>query len=443
MVLGLLMMFGYLVLVWLVFFKFKWLQFSITWGIVSAFVGVHVLLIFLIGLRFVTPYSTNAKVIQHTIQLIPRLPEPTLVTAVLVEPNVPVKKGQPLFQFDRRPYEYKVRQLDAQLAAAKQNVRVLKADVDVAQQKVSQHDAQLAAARQNVRVLKADVDVADQKVAKASSELVYARYQQQLAQSLADKGAGPEEEAQKAIAQLNTAEAAVKEAQAELERARLRYTSEIGGVNTTVAGDEAAVKEAQAELERARLRYESEIGGVNTTVAALEAELSQARYYLDNTTLVAPEDGRIVNLQVRPGMVSGILRIGGIAAFIVEADRYVLATFFRENLKYVKSGQPVEVALDLYPGQIFKGKVDSIWRASGDGQLLPTDVIPTFLPQDPKAPQGQYAVQIRLEEGDQSRFPIGAQGAAAIYTSGGAWAVLRRISIRIHTWLNWLYPMPF
>lgn len=81
-----------------------------------------------VGLRFVTPFSVDAKVIQHTIQLIPRLSEPTLVTAVLVEPNVPVKKGQPLFEFDRRPYEYKVNQLQAQLAQAKQNVLILKAD---------------------------------------------------------------------------------------------------------------------------------------------------------------------------------------------------------------------------------------------------------------------------------------------------------------------------
>jgi multidrug resistance efflux pump len=443
MELALLMMFGFLVVVWLVFFKFKWLKFNIAWGIVSAFFELHILLIFLIGLRFMTPYSTNAKVIQHTIQLIPRLPEPTLVTAVLVEPDVPVKKGQPLFQFDRRPYEYKVRQIEAHLAAAKQNVRVLKADMEVAGQKVSQQDARVAEAQQNVRVLKADVEVAAQKVVKTESELVYARYSQQLAQGLASKGAGPEEEAQKSTAQLHMAEAAVKEAQAELERARLKYESEIGGVNTTVAALEATVKEAQAELERARLKYESEIGGVNTTVAALEAELSQARYYLDNTTLVAPEDGRIVNLQVRPGMVSGIFRAGGIAAFIVEADRYVLASFFREHLKYVKSGQPVEVALDLYPGQVFPGRVDSIWRASGDGQMLPTDIIPTFLPQNPNTPQGQYAVKVRLDGVDQTKFPIGAQGAAAIYTNEGAWAVLRRISIRIHTWFNWLYPMPF
>jgi multidrug resistance efflux pump len=46
-------------------------------------------------------------------------------------------------------------------------------------------------------------------------------------------------------------------------------------------------------------------------VANMEAQLQQARYYLDNTTLTAPEDGRIINLQVRPGMVSGIYRIVG------------------------------------------------------------------------------------------------------------------------------------
>ncbi len=87
MIAALVICFGYLVLVWLVFFKFKWLQFSIAWGVVSAFVGLHLLLIFLIGLRFVTPYSTDARY-SHTIQLVPRLSEPTLVTAVLVEPNV-------------------------------------------------------------------------------------------------------------------------------------------------------------------------------------------------------------------------------------------------------------------------------------------------------------------------------------------------------------------
>src|SRR5271169_387203 len=133
MVAGLLILVVYSAAVWLVFFRLKLLKFSITWGVVSGLVGIHILLIFVIGIRFVTPYSTDARVIQHTIQLIPRLPDPTMVTAILVQPDVPVKKGQPLFQFDRRPYEYKVHQLEAELAAAHE--RIAGAESKIAQSK--------------------------------------------------------------------------------------------------------------------------------------------------------------------------------------------------------------------------------------------------------------------------------------------------------------------
>jgi multidrug resistance efflux pump len=368
---------------WLVFFKFKLLRLTPGWGIIFSFFVIHVFLVFVIGLRFVTPNSANATIVQRTIQLVPRLPEPTLVTAVLVEDNVPVKKGQPLFQFDRRPYEYKVQQIEAQLAEA----------------------------RQNVRVLQADVEVATQKTIKSKVDLDYEIYQKAMFDKLATEQAVREEDV-------------------------VKWT-------THVSAAQATHDEALGELERARLKYKSEIDGVNTTVANMEAQLRQARYYLDNTTLTAPEDGRIINLQVRPGMVSGIYRVGGIAALIADADRYLLATYFQENLKYVRAGQPVEVALDLYPGQIFAGKVDDIWRANGVGQYLPSDDIPKFQPPPPTVPQGQYAVKIVLDEPDQSKFPIGAQGLAAIYTGGehGAWAVLRKISIRAHSWFNWLYPL--
>jgi hypothetical protein len=123
----------------------------------------------------------------------------------------------------------------------------------------------------------------------------------------------------------------------------------------------------------------------------------------------------------------------------------LLATFYQENLKYVRPGQPVEVALDLYPGQIFAGKVDSIWRANGVGQYLPSDETPKFGPPPPNMPQRQYAMKILVNDSEQSKFPIGAQGVAAIYTSGerGTWAALRKVSIRAHSWLNWLYPINF
>jgi len=381
MLLGFVLLFAYAFVVWLVFFKFKWLKFTIAWGFFSTFFVLHLGIIFLIGLRYVAPASTDARVIQRTIQLTPRLSEPTLVTAVLVEPNVPVKRGTPLFQFDRRPYEFKVRKLEAQLAKAKQDVLVLKADTAINAQ----------------------------KIAKSTADLAYAKYQLKLSTQLASKGAGPEEDAQKWTAQ--------------------------------VASNEAAIKEAQAEETRARLRYTSDIGGVNTTVAEIQAELDQARYYLDNTLMVAPEDGYIMNLQVRPGMVAGDVRFGAIASFICDADRYLLANYFQENLKYVKPGQTVEIALDLYPGQIWPGKVAAIWQGSGAGQMLPSGTLPSFNYLPAEAPQGQFVVAITLDDADQSKFPIGTQGRAAIFTSpGSAFAALRKVAIRSYTWYNWLYP---
>ncbi len=372
----------FIVVFYLVFFAFKLIRLNVAWCVFASLFLLHLLLTFVIGIRFVAPYSADAKIIQATIQLVPRLSEPTLVMAVLVEPNVQVKKGTPLFLFDRRPYEYKVKQLEAELAQAKQDVLIFKADLDIA----------------------------EQKVIRTQSELKYAKYQQQLYGSLASQGAGPEEDLQKWTAQ--------------------------------VLANEAAVKEAQAEVDRARLRYTSEIGGVNTTVAAKQGELDQARFYLNNTTLVAPEDGHIVNLQVRPGMVAGDIRFGAIASFICDADRYLLATYYQENLKYVKVGQPVEVAMNLFPGQIFNGKVNAIWRGSGEGQLLPSGVLPDFKAPPPDVPRGRYAVRIAFDESEASKFTIGAQGAAAIYTGGGAFADMRKVVIRMYSWLNFLYPIP-
>jgi multidrug resistance efflux pump len=384
MVAGLLLVTLYCFGCWLVFFRFRWLRFTPGWGVISALVGIHLLLIFLIGLRFVTPSSDTAQVVQYTVQLVPRLPEPTLLTEVLVAEGTHVKKGQPLFRFDRTVYEAKVRQLEAQLAKA----------------------------QQNVKVLQADVTVAEGKQARLKSQLAYDQQEKHANDVLAAQGFSTQ-------------------MQADLW-------------NTQVRSTEDAIDEATAELARATLNFEANIDGVNTTVATLQAELQQARYYLENTTIVAPENGRIVNLQVRPGMVSGILRVGGIAAFIEDSHPYVLATYYQPQLKYVTTGMPAEVALDAYPGQIFKGTVEAIWKTNAQGQYLPSDVLPTFNAEDPHARRGEFAVKIALFAGTVAdRVTIGTHGVAAIYTNGfgGGWAALRRIAIRGYSWFNWLYPL--
>ena len=471
MFLGLVITFSYIGVVWLIFFKLKLLKFTKAWIAVSVVFGLHLLLIFLIGLRFVTPYTKHAKVVQHTIQLIPRLPEPTLVTKVLVKPHEPVTKGQPLFQFDRRPYQYQVNALKAQLAQAEQNVLELKASSDAADAEVAEARAKKVALKATLKAAKASVDKARAEkdamkssldagiasLAEANEKMAYAQEAMQIAEAVKEGNAGAISNLRydQAVTHLKETKAAVDVAQANVKEAEIAYGPEANAaIQVAVANEaralaaagpeaDAAIAVAVANQTKARLAYESQIDGVNTEVAQYQAQLAEAQYYLDNTTMVAPANGHVFNLQVQEGMVAGIIRAGAIASFVVDADRYVLAPYTQEQLKYVKPNQPVELAMDLYPGQIFKGTVSEVWPGSGVGQMLPSGRLPEFHPLPPEMPQTLFAVQIKLDKEDESKFPIGTQGAAAIYTSGGGWAALRRIGIRGYSWANWLYPLDF
>ena len=157
MALGIGLLVGVAFVVWLVFFKFRWLQWSIPWAIFSSLAVIHVFLIFFIGLRFVTPASNNAKVVQHTIQLVPRLTEPTSVTEVLVEENQHVTKAS----------------RSSASTAAPMNTRSTNSKPDWQRRNRMCWCSRPMSAS------------SEQNLAKAKSELVFAQYQQQLAQGLA------------------------------------------------------------------------------------------------------------------------------------------------------------------------------------------------------------------------------------------------------------------
>ncbi|MCG6867435.1 MAG: HlyD family secretion protein [Gammaproteobacteria bacterium] len=380
MVAALVITFLYVFVVWLFFFKLQVAKFNVIWGLVTFWIGVHLLLVFLIGTRFSQPYTKDARIVRRTIQIVPRLPEPTLLKEVVVEPNVTVSKGDPLFRFDDTLYR----------------------------QRVAGFEAELVAAKQNVLVLQADIDAANDAILKDEADIKYAQQQVNRYRDMSKKGAARQED-------LDQWRDKLAEAQASL------------GVD-------------QANLKKAQLQYNSQINGVNTSVAQVQSKLDQARYYLNQTVIYAPEDGFITNLQAQPGLVVGTRRIGAIASFIVDSDPYLLGTYFQEHLKFVKPGQPVEIALDMHPGEIFTGTVESIWWATGQGQLMPKGEIPQFVHKQVK---GRFAVKIRFDEEEKLRLPAGAQGAAAIYTDvGKGFSPLRRVVIRTYTWANWLYPLP-
>jgi hypothetical protein len=69
--------------------------------------------------------------------------------------------------------------------------------------------------------------------------------------------------------------------------------------------------------------------------------------------------------------------------------------------------------------------------------MLPRGKLPDFKPEHADVPQGRFAVAIRLDNPDQSRFPIDTQGRVAIRTSPKrGFAVLRRVGLQASRWFH-------
>ncbi|MEX3011620.1 HlyD family secretion protein [Hoeflea sp. TYP-13] len=370
---------AYIVFVWLVFFRFRLLKFNIVWGIVGFWVGVHLLLIFLVALRFFQPFSLDSHVVRPTIQLVPRLTQPTILKEVLVTANQQVKAGDVLYQFDKTIYEANV----------------------------ATDQANLVQAQQNAKILDTDVELANDALAEAVANQTYAQEEVNRYTDLVPKGGARQETLDK-------------------------WTQQLAAANAQVA-------EAQANVQKAELARDAKVDGVNAQVVSAEAQLKKSQYYLEQTTLRAPEDGVVITQQARPGLVVGNRRIAALAVLVADADPYLLATYYQEHLKFVEPGQEVEVALDIYPGQIFKGSVEAVWWGTGQGQIKPSGNVPAF--RLPKL-QGRIAVQIKVDDPNLKRLPAGVHGAAAIYTGlGKGFAPLRRINIRLYSWANFLFPL--
>lgn len=369
----------YAVIVWLIFFRFKLIKFSIVWGVVTFWIGFHLMIVFLIGVRFFTPYSIDGHVIRQTIQIVPRLPEQTVLIEAVATQNMPVKKGDILYRFDKTVYEARVRE----------------------------HEANLAKAQQNAQVLQENIDITGDAVDAATAAQTYAAEQVRRFTDLTARGGAKQETLDK-------------------------WTEQLAAAN-------AQLSEAEGNRKKAQFAADAQVDGVNADVVSAQASLDVSKYYLDQTELRAPANGVIVSQQARPGLVVGDRRIGAIAALITEDDPYFLATYYQEHLKLVETGQEAEIALDLFPGQIFKAKVVSIWDGTGQGQLVPSGNVPKFpFP----TPQGRFAVQFVMEDPALPRFPSGAHGAAAIYTGGGGiFEVIRRINIRLYSWVNFAFPL--
>ncbi len=421
--------------IWLLVARLKLLPWNRTTQIGAVTVGVVAIFLLLVAMGLYQPYTTSATVVQQVMPIVPR-GEGRMIE-VPVEPNAPLKAGDVLFRIDPGPYQTKVDSLEAQLAEATQQAKMLEGDLAAATATVGRRKAQLADARQQVEVLRADLERVTAAVEKARAQAVLGKSAHAAVVRAHERDAMTDIELERADADFASVEAALREAESAELMARLTFESEYEGVSTGVAQAEAQLREAEAAERNAWLALESTINGENTTVARLRADLERARIDLTECTVYAPADGYVTQLFLEPGAVVKTMQIASVMSFVFAGDLSIRGIFPPNALRHMKPGDAAEVALDVLPGRVLDATVVSIVPAMGEGAITPSGSLSTTAEWSSRS-----AVVVRLqlaEDIEDYQVPVGTGCAAAVYTDRAKpIRIVRMIIIRMGAWMNYL-----
>jgi multidrug resistance efflux pump len=209
---------------------------------------------------------------------------------------------------------------------------------------------------------------------------------------------------------------------------------------STGAGRRADLEQAQSDLgnlESEFLAADATESQAKAQIAKAEADLLNAKYDLEGTTHLAPANGRVANLALRPGVRASELIFKPVMSFIEEDDPWVLAFFRQNELRYVEPGNEAEIFMEMYPGRIIKCKVDSILWATAQGQMPISGDLPNTQPI--AAPEQRIAVRLLLEGKDKGLFlAAGARGHGAIYTEQVKFLhIIRKVFVRVSAKMDW------
>ena len=182
-----------------------------------------------------------------------------------------------------------------------------------------------------------------------------------------------------AKANFSAAQISIDNAKADFERYQKLY--ETGAVSKQQLDMAQTKYEAsQANLVNAD---ENVMSAEQDTVAdadikVLKAMKDKAELELSYTKVYAPQDGTVSGKKVEVG---AYVQTGAPLFAIVPHNVWVVANFKENQVGEMKAGQPVDIKIDAYPKKVFKGKVDSIQRASGAKASLfpPENAVGSFV----------------------------------------------------------------
>ena len=232
---------------------------------------------------------------------------PGRVVELRVHDNQRVRKGDLLFKLDDRPFQLKVDEARAKLSNAKLQVEALKATY---RQKQSE-------------------------LRSAEDTLAYEKRESERQMRLLSSGISSQAQVDRAIHARDAAAQAVAAAQQEIAST----VANLGGDPSIDPDKHPSVQQAKAELDRAELD-------------------------LSYTSIYAPDDGVVT--QVEKLQVGDYVNAASpVFALVATHDLWVEANFKEVQLARMRAGQEATVEIDTYGDRTFKGHVVSLSPGTG------------------------------------------------------------------------------
>jgi multidrug efflux system membrane fusion protein len=291
-----------------------------------------------------TPLTTDAYVQAYVVRVAPQVGG--LVVRVHVEEGSTVRKGDVLFELDHRPFEHRVAILEAKLVTTRREV--------------SQLSTQLAAEQADHRRLTADDELA--KYLYDRDERIY------------QGGATTERKA---------------------------TTSALG-----YKASRAAVERSARMIQHVQEALDAKVGQENSLVAQVEAELAEARLDLEYSTVHAPCDGVITNLQLREG---DFAHVGESVLTVVDQGQWLVIANYRErSLERLRPDQRALVTFRAAPGRIYGARVFALGWGVNQGQGMPSGDLPDVPRLRNWVPPSQrFQVRYVLDDPDAAPLRVG------------------------------------
>jgi membrane fusion protein, multidrug efflux system len=264
--------------------------------------------------------TDNAYVKADNITIAPKVSG--YIANVLVGDNEAVHAGQVLAHIDDRDFRVALQQAEAGVAAARAAGETKRAAL---------------AAQQSL------IEAARATIAADEADAIFAGQEEKRYRDLASTGSGSVQNAQRSASRYAAARAAI-------------------------ARDTATLANAVTQLDVVK----AELAQAEAALANSASVRSQAELNLSYTSIIAPANAVVGNRTLRVGQY---VQAGTqLMSLVPVSSAYVVANYKETQLAHVRPGQPVAISIDMYPGRLFQGHIDSLSPASGqEFALLPPD----------------------------------------------------------------------